>query len=246
MIQYQLSHVSDGALLSGLKALTARERETPAELLAHLAEVDDRKLYLPAAYPSMFAYCVGELHLSEDAAYKRILVARIARQFPALFPALAEGRLHMTAVVLLSPHLTRENAEDLIAASAHHSKAQIENLLAERFPRPDLPTRIQPLSQPLSVGQLAPERVEPVAGEPQLAPERVGPPTPRAKLSPLSPGSVFLQVTIGRGTHEKLQYIQALLGYQLPSGDAALVLDRAFDALIRELEKRKFASTSQP
>ena len=48
---YSLSHLSDGALLSGLSSLAARDRATTAELLAHLAEVDERKLYLPAAFP---------------------------------------------------------------------------------------------------------------------------------------------------------------------------------------------------
>src|SRR5262245_57084877 len=119
--KYQLSHLSDGSLLSGLKALIGRDRETTAELLAHLAEVDQRKLYLPAAYPSMFAYCVGELHLSEDAAAKRIQAARAASRFPIIFEALAGGRLHLSAVCLLAPHLTAENATDLIAAATHRS-----------------------------------------------------------------------------------------------------------------------------
>ena len=110
MSQYVLSHLSDGALLSGLKKLVAQDCATTAELLAHLAEVDDRKLYLPAAYPSLYTYCVGELHLSEEVAFKRIHAARAARRFPAIFAAVAEGRLHLSAVVLLAPHLTRENA----------------------------------------------------------------------------------------------------------------------------------------
>ena len=59
MNPYALSHVSDGALLRGLTALVAQERTTTATLLAHLAEVDSRRLYLPATYPSMYAYCVG-------------------------------------------------------------------------------------------------------------------------------------------------------------------------------------------
>jgi hypothetical protein len=49
-----------------------------ARNLAHIAEVDERRLYLEAAYPSMFAYCVGALRFSEDAAYKRIQAARAA------------------------------------------------------------------------------------------------------------------------------------------------------------------------
>ncbi len=63
MKTYSLSHLSDHALLRDLAALVARDRETTAALLAHIAEVDARKLYLPAAYPSMFLYCVQELHL---------------------------------------------------------------------------------------------------------------------------------------------------------------------------------------
>ena len=34
------------------------------------------------------------------------------------------------------------------AAAAHKSKTEIERLLAERFPRQDLPTRIESLSPP--------------------------------------------------------------------------------------------------
>src|SRR5262245_6582671 len=71
MATYSLTHLSDGALLRDMAALVAQDRTTTAALLAHLAEVDARKLYLPAAYPSMFAYCVGELRLSEEAAFKR-------------------------------------------------------------------------------------------------------------------------------------------------------------------------------
>ena len=48
---YSLSHLSDQALLRDLAALVTRDRATTADLLAHLAEVDARKLYLPAAHP---------------------------------------------------------------------------------------------------------------------------------------------------------------------------------------------------
>src|SRR2546425_10826585 len=101
---YSLSHLSDPDLLRALAALIARDRATSAPLLAHIAEVDARRLYLPAAFPSMFAYCVHELQLSEDAAFKRIRTARTARQFPAVFRAVADGRLQLSAVVLLTPY----------------------------------------------------------------------------------------------------------------------------------------------
>ena len=145
---YSLSHLSDGVLLRDLAALVIRERATTAVLLAHLAEVDARRLYLPAAYPSMYLYCVHELRLSEEAAFKRIHAARTARRFPAIFAALAEGRLHLSAVVMLAPHLTPETADELLAAAAGKSKSEIEQLLAQRFPRPDLPARVEAISLP--------------------------------------------------------------------------------------------------
>ena len=135
MRAYSLSHVSDHDLLRGLASLVAQDRTTTATLLAHIAEVDARKLYLPAAYPSMYAYCVHELQLSEDSAYKRIAAARVARRFPVVFEAVADGRLHLAAVGLLSPYLNPENSADLLEAAAHKTKSEIEELLAQRFPR---------------------------------------------------------------------------------------------------------------
>ena len=102
-----LAHLSDAVLLRDLDALVSQERTATAAVLAHIAEVDARRLYLPAGFPSMYDYCIGKLRLSEQAAMKRIRAGRTARRFPAIFAALAEGRLHLSAVVLLTPHLDR-------------------------------------------------------------------------------------------------------------------------------------------
>src|SRR5262245_3611583 len=83
--RYCLKHLSDSTLLENLNALVQRDRTTTAGILAHLAEVEVRRLYARAGYPSMHAYCVGALHLSEQAALKRIRAARVARDFPAVF-----------------------------------------------------------------------------------------------------------------------------------------------------------------
>ena len=216
-------------------------RNTTAELLAHIAEVDARRLYVPAGFPSMFLYCVNELRLSEESAFKRIRAARTARQFPAIFDAVAQGRLHLSAVLMLAPHLTPEDADELLAAAVHKTRAEIEQLLAPRSPRPDLPARVQalpcsptlstePSSCPAPLDQHAPGRVE----------------AERAKLTTLSPQRFALQVTLAQATHDKLRYLQALLSHQVPSGDLARVLDRTFDAAIREFERVKFAATDKP
>jgi hypothetical protein len=39
---------------------------------------------------------------------------------------LADGRLHLTGVAKLAPHLTRDNRETLLKRAAHRSKRQID------------------------------------------------------------------------------------------------------------------------
>lgn len=263
---FSLTHLSDSTLLRDLSALVARDRVTTAELLAHIAEVDSRRLYLPAAYPSMYAYCVGELRLSEEAAFKRIHAARVARRCPAVFAYLADGRLHLSAVIMLAPHLTEQTAEELLAGASNKTRSELEHFLAARFPRPDLPTLVQALPMPRSIaGEHAPGRVDlpgpigigPVGTQPQTdpgsfenspqhAPGRADVPAVRPRLVPLAPERYALQLTVGQATHDKLRHAQRLLGHQIPAGDLAQVLDVALDALIARLERRKLAAMSKP
>src|ERR1043166_8752539 len=135
MRAYRLDHLGDRELLATLATLVAQDRSTTAALLAHIAEVGARRLFAPAGYSSMLAYCVEKLHLSEDAASKRIQVARKARELPVLFAALESGLLHLTGARLLAPHLTPENVSELVAEATHKSKSEIELLVAQRFPQ---------------------------------------------------------------------------------------------------------------
>jgi 5-methylcytosine-specific restriction endonuclease McrA len=244
MSSFSRTHLSDQSLLRDLASHLSQHHATTATLLADLAEVDHRKLYRQAAYDSMFEYCVRELHMSEETAFRRIRVARTARQFPAIFPALADGRLNLTAVLLLAPHLTPATADVLLASAAHRSKSEIGLLLAGRFPRPDVPTRVQAVAGSLGIGELALEPVRPSTGPSPVA--QVESPAPHAKLTPLSPCRFALQVTVDQETYEKLRYAQDLLGHALPSGDVAQVLKRALEALVQKLEKQKFAATARP
>src|SRR5947209_3909392 len=124
MRDYSRSKYSDSALLQLLASHVAADRMSTAELVADIAEVDERRLYLPAGYTSMHAYCVQVLRLSEDAASRRIMVARAARQFPVIFERIADGRLHLTAVVHLAPHLTAENVTALLDLATYKSKRE--------------------------------------------------------------------------------------------------------------------------
>ena len=256
MRAYRLTELSDAVLQRQLNELVAKDRGTTAELLAHIAEFDERRLHVPAGFASMHAYCVEELRLSEDAAYKRIRAARAARQFPAIFAMLAEGRLHLAAVCLLAPHLTHENADELFAAATHRRKSEVEELVSQRFPDRILPVIIRPIPSDMDFTKLglAPGRVDAhTNSEPdethalqqasvpvELVPGRVG--TRQVE----APQRYELKLTISNTTREKLKYAQELLSHSVPSGDVEQVLDRGLDALISQLEKRKFGACSKP
>ena len=81
--------------------LARSERRTTVALIAHLAELDARRLYLRAGYPSLFVYCTQVLRLSEGGAYNRIEAARLARRFPAALDLLAQGLLNLGTLRLL-------------------------------------------------------------------------------------------------------------------------------------------------
>jgi 5-methylcytosine-specific restriction endonuclease McrA len=140
-----LESVPDDELLLCLSGLLRQSRRVEADLVAHVGEVDARRLYAREASPSMFAYCTQVLHLSEFEAYLRITVARAARQHPVLLERLREGSLHLTAIAKLAPHLTRENWETVLARATHRTKREVEELIAELAPRPDAPTVVRRL-----------------------------------------------------------------------------------------------------
>ena len=145
MSRTDVSKLSDKALEVHLLQAVTRERESIVETLTYLAEVDRRKLHLPAGYPSLYRYCLGRLHLSEGAAFRRIRAARAVRRCPAILEALSDGRLHLSAVVVMAPILTRQNGESLIAESTHKSMADVERIVAEWAPKLHGPTGIHAL-----------------------------------------------------------------------------------------------------
>lgn len=163
MDTFELGRLSGREVLNVLYRIASQDQELTALYLAYIAEADARQLYRDEGCSSMHAFCVERLHLSDPAAFKRIHAARAARRFPEIFVAVADGRLHLSAVCMIAPHLTPQNAASLIAEATHRRKFEIEQMLARRFPAPDRlavdpemrrlnpePTQLAQSSQPAS------------------------------------------------------------------------------------------------
>lgn len=131
--------LSDEQLLAEVRILVERERTATTVLVASLAELDARKLYLAQGFSSLYTYCTRELGLSSGAAYRRIAAARAAKRFPVALDHLADGSLTLTNFTLLAPHLTIDNHLPLIRAARFQTREQVETQVAALDPAaPDL------------------------------------------------------------------------------------------------------------
>jgi hypothetical protein len=250
MSQRTLKAVPDDALLQSLQQLLSDSRGKEADIVAHIGEVDERRLFAREAYPSMFVYCTRALHLSEAEAYLRLTVARASREHPVLLDMLADGRLHLTGIVRLVPYLTLENREVLLERATHLSKREILELLAELFPRPDVPAVIRKLpTLPVAADASSPASTQTPGLE--LCPDRVVPAalpvlTPPAVVVPLAPARYKVQFTARKELHEKLERLRDLMRSKVPDGDLAVIIEVAVAEMLERLEARRFGAAKAP
>lgn len=143
--RYLLSSLSDDDLVARLTALVRQERCVLADVLAHIAEVDARRIYLVYGCSSMYVYCTELLGLSEAAAYMRIRAARLARTWPQVLEDIADGRLSLSGLNVLAPHVGPDGA--LIEAARGLSTRAIKELVAGANPAPDVPDAVTPVAE---------------------------------------------------------------------------------------------------
>jgi HNH endonuclease len=140
-------------------------------------------------------------------------LAASERRATARLDGLADGRLNLTTVRLLSPHLTAENHEDLLAKAQHRPKWEVEEIIAALAPRPDVGPRV--------IAVPAAARV--------------------SDLLPLSPEKVRIVFTISYSAHRKLRRLQDLMRHHVPDGDVGEILERAIDFLLVKVERTTWA-----
>ena len=206
-----LAPLDDQALLAELPRLAGSERSATVALVARLAELDARRLYLAAGFSSLFAYCTSVLKLSEGEAYNRIEAARAVRRTPELLDRLSDGSLSLTTLRMVAPHLSDDDA--LLDAAAGKSRRQVQELIVAKLPEEP------PVS---SVRKL-----------PDLPPSR------RPVVAPVSADQYRITITASREMRDELGRVQDLLRHQIPDGDPGRILARALTLLRQELERKK-------
>lgn len=214
------THLTDTLLIDAVARCVRDERSATVQLVAHLAEMDARSLHLGAGFPSLYQYCLDVLRLSEGATYKRIEVARAVRRFPVVLDRLADGSLSLSTASALARKLTGENHRELIATAAGLGKRAVEEMLARRFPKPDLGTSIRRAATapalPTEVAIVAPPVVPAGVAAPVVASD-VGSPPPL--VQPRSADRYRVAFMASAATVDKLRRARDLLRHAVPDGD---------------------------
>jgi hypothetical protein len=131
-----------------LRECAGEERDRQVDFLRYLDAFDAREAWREAGHGSRWQYCLGELHLREGAAGRRIGAMRVLRRFPRLEAPLRDGRLGLTTVVTLRPVLTDGNLDEVVERAAFKTDEETRELVAALSPRPAPQEGIRRLAGP--------------------------------------------------------------------------------------------------
>ncbi len=220
-----LIDLSDEQLWERTLGLRKTERTTLAELLRHLIEIDRRGLALSRGKPSLFAYCTSTLGYSEQGAFRRIYACKIAGDFPIVLNLIQSGAIHLTAVTILGPVLTRENHARLLMEAAGKTKRELQFMAAAQAPKPDEPDSVRPIANP---------QTDMFAG----FSTGVAPPSPWSQMAgfdavqPLSATRVRFAFTGDKTLLDFIDRAKQLLKHKFPEGKLEHIFADALDALL--------------
>jgi len=220
--------LTDAVLIDETKKLLGFERTTLCSFLVNLAEIDSRKIYASAGYPSLFKYVVKEFNLCEGAAAMRIVVSRHAKIFPRLLDEIQSGRLHLTGAYLLCKNAKRENFDAILNKALHKSKTEIEDILKTEA---SFSRSIREYVRPVETQVTRAKKQEDKPQEPislfdknistQASPSSSQQPsqdtvltneTPTAKPQESSDFEIRLGITVKKEVYENLKKLQRLTG----------------------------------
>lgn len=92
----ELKNISNPDLMNRMQKLVRTERKITHLILAHILEIEARRLYAELGYDGMYTYLTRGLGYSEAAAYRRLQSARLLKQLPEVAEKIESGSLHLS------------------------------------------------------------------------------------------------------------------------------------------------------
>jgi hypothetical protein len=229
-------HVDDAELTRRLRALASNERAAMADFVVHLAEFDQRRLYLQEGCSSLYTWLTDRLRLSNASAYRRVTAARLQQRMPVVAAYLRDGRVTLTKLAALRDVLVPGSCEALLDEAAELTERDVETLAVSRGPqRPAPPPRdtIRPVPRPRA----------PSVHQPDLWARPV-----TAAPSPSEPRPVCHEITMTVGPEflAQLREVRAALSHSHPGATLEALLGECMKVTIAALRKRVEAAAAPP
>ena len=246
--------------------LVMLERGNQAKLIAHLAEIDERKLYAGLGYSSLFDYCVKRLRLSRGTTFLRTQVARLCRRFPVVLERIASNTVSLTVAGRIAPHINEGNCLKLLNECAGMTRDEVEAYLVQIAPKPLVNSgmtrqrapRTEPTEQPVeSAGEglfSAPD-IDHAQEPSSLGTESKGPAVPprvppvqpvppvrrRDPLEPAQPGLTNVRFVMDDQLRQKLERLAEVEGIQNVGAHLAELVEMAVDVALDKKDPQKKA-----
>ncbi|MGE0172258.1 MAG: HNH endonuclease [Oligoflexales bacterium] len=234
-----LSQLSDAVITDHIRRLASRDRSNLVQFLEYLSEVDERRLYAPEGFPSLFCFCISVLRLSESESSLRIRACRLLRQHAELKGYLVSGRISLATIRVIARHVNEKNAATIFELVAGKPVRKVEKIVAGFAPKADVPDQIRrlPTQVSTSVSQEAPSAAElPFAGDIVPNPDVVSIATMRKpdKTEYLSDTRISIKFSANENLDAKIRRVKELARKRCPEGN----LEELFDMLCEEFLDR--------
>lgn len=142
-----LKRLNDNDLLLRFGKLVRTERKITHLVLACIAEIDTRRLFLEKAYPSLYEFLTKEFGYSPSAAVRRIESARLLREVPEISHKIESGALNLsqlsqlqqavrTATKTDNKKIPTEQKRELIGKIERSTQKETELILAKELSLP--------------------------------------------------------------------------------------------------------------
>jgi len=212
---YNFKYLSDEKLILNLRSLVKQERELQMELLHHLKEVENRRLYLQKGYSSFFAYLTEELKYSEGAAQRRIQAMRLIKSIPAVEKKLKTGKISLTVASQVQGYIQRENKRRKTEKTPKLSP--VEKL--------DLVQKLEGTSSRTCEKKLA-----------QISPE-IGIPKEKTKI--ITPEMTQIQFVANQDLMNKIQRLKELTFHTNPEGKYEDLFSKLVEIALDKLDPER-------
>lgn len=237
----EIRRLPNPELLVNAHELAKEGRRSLVELLKHLSVMDEKGTCEDAGYSNLYVYCTQALRLSEAEAYWRIHVAKAARIFPELYDLVEAGKLTLTAVVALTPHLTDGNKDRLFALAEGKGRRDIESIAASLHPQGErrdvaarYPARQATVEWRPPHGPRPPDAAAPESGQTGLPTGKSEPVGAFDKIEAVDGQRVRLHFDVGPETAKLLERAREVMRHKFPFASFEDIVREALKLLLDE------------